>query len=512
MAIKISACYITKNEERTLARSINSLKGQIDELIVVDTGSTDNTVTIAQKYGAQVYHHEWTDDFAAARNVALEKATGDWIIFLDADEYFAEESAAVIRKAIAGARGDAITVTIINIQEDTGKEIARSLVLRMWKNKPARRYVGRIHEHVREGEKNLDNIECIADIFLYHTGYSEEKMKQKTERNLKLLMTELEAGRATPLFDRYFAECCYVMEDYELAFHYVKQAIDNEPPTLDSKYEIYHIARLAMRKLKKSLSEQRKMLDHIELRAMPPEGEQAPLRDETMWEFLQQWAWEIGAMRAYLVASNILVRDFAWEVDDIANTLSNFQGKTLAEAKAYLKRKTENNTRYFFQAMLRLKPDEINELWWNHVLPNEFLCVIKNYHGLQTDLAEENWEAYKKGLTYITKADREVLLRYALLAKKFSYTHQLQAAGNLFSLEQYDLAMMLYQDIPAADIADMAKYWHDVAICLYNLQHLEAENALAKAAEYEENTDISSYQSWLQEAGKVQETKDGELV
>lgn len=512
MAVKISACYITKNEEHTLARSLNSLKGQVDELIVVDTGSTDNTLAVAKTYGAQIYHHKWTDDFAAARNVALEKATGDWIIFLDADEYFAEESAAVIRKTIAGAQGDAITVTIINIQEDSGKEFSRSLVLRMWKNKLARRYVGRIHEHVRENGKNIDNIECFANLLLYHTGYSEEKMKQKSERNLKLLMAELEAGRATPLFDRYFAECCYVLEDCELAFYYAKQAIDHEPPTVDSKYEIYHIARLAMRKLKKSLSEQREMLEHIELRAMPPEGEQAPLRDEIMWNFLQQWAWELGAMRAYLAASDILARDFAWEVDDIANTVANFQEKTLAEARVYLKRKTENNIRYFFQAMLLLKPDEIHDLWWNHVLPNEFLCIIKNYHGLKTDLAEENWEAYEKGLSYITKADREVLLRYAWLAKKFSYTHQLQAAGTLFSLEQYDLAMMLYQDIPAADIADMAKYWHDVAICLYNLRHPETENALAKAADYKENTDISSYKSWLQEAGKVQETKDGEPV
>lgn len=512
MAIKISACYITKNEERNLARSLDSLKGQFDELIVVDTGSTDNTVKVAKKYGAQVYQQEWTDDFAAARNAALEKATGDWIIFLDADEYFDKESAAAIRKTIAGARGDAITVTLVNIQEDTGKEFARSLVLRMWKNKPERRYAGRIHEHVRENGKNIDNIECFANLLLYHTGYSEEKMKQKSERNLKLLMTELEAGRATPLFDRYFAECCYVLEDYELAFHYARQAIDHEPPTVDSKYEIYHIARLAMRKLKKSLHEQREMLEHIEMRAMPPKGEQAPLRDEIMWNFLQQWAWEIGAMRGYLFASNILARDFAWEVDDIANTLSNFQGKTLAEAEAYLKQKTDNNIQYFFQAMLLLKPDEIHDLWWNYVLPNEFLCVIKKYHGLAKDLTDDSWEAYERGLDYIAKADRTVIVKYALLAKNFSYEHQLSAAGKLFSMEQYDLAMMLYQDIPAADIFDMAKYWHDVAVCLYNLRHHETENALKKAAGYEENVDISSYQSWLQEAKDAQETKDGELV
>lgn len=339
MAIRISACYITKNEEHTLARSLTSLKGQVDELIVVDTGSTDNTVAVAKEYGAQVYHYEWTHDFAAARNAALDKATGDWVIFLDADEYFALESAAKLRQTIASTKGDAITVTIVDIEEDTKREFSRSVVLRLWQNKPTRRYVGKIHEHVRENGAELNRIECFPELLLYHTGYSEKYMKIKAERNLKLLMSEIDAGRATPLFDRYLAECCYVLEDYELAYHYVKAAIDNEPPTIDSKYEIYHIMRLTMRKQKKSLLQQREMLEYIETRAMPEKGNQAPKRDEIVWNFLQQWAWEIGAMKAYLVASNMLARDFAWEVDDIANTVANFQAKTLIEAKEYLQKK-----------------------------------------------------------------------------------------------------------------------------------------------------------------------------
>ena len=217
MAIRISACYITKNEEHTLARSLTSLKGQVDELIVVDTGSTDNTVAVAKEYGAQVYHYEWTHDFAAARNAALDKATGDWVIFLDADEYFALESADKLRQTIASAKGDAITVTLVDIEEDTKREFSRSVVLRLWQNKPTRRYVGKIHEHVRENGAEFNRIECFPELLLYHTGYSEKYMKIKAERNLKLLMSEIDAGRATPLFDRYLAECCYVLEDYQLA-------------------------------------------------------------------------------------------------------------------------------------------------------------------------------------------------------------------------------------------------------------------------------------------------------
>ena len=500
MAIRISACYITKNEEHTLARSLTSLKGQVDELIVVDTGSTDNTVAVAKEYGAQVYHYEWTHDFAAARNAALDKATGDWVIFLDADEYFASESAAKLRQTIASARGDAITVTLVNIEEDTKQEFSRSVVLRLWQNKPTRRYVGKIHEHVRETGAEFNRIECFPELLLYHTGYSEKYMKIKAERNLKLLLSEMDAGRATSLFDRYLAECWYVLEDYELAYHYAKVAIANEPPTVDSKYEIYHIMRLTMRKQKKSLLQQREMLEYIETRAMPEEGNQAPKRDEIVWNFLQQCAWEIGAMKAYLVASNMLARDFAWEVDDIANTVANFQDKTLIEAKEYLKKKVSNNVGYVLQAMLILKLNYINDFWWQDILPAKFLQIVKNYHGLADDLTDECWEEYEKGFDYIAKSKQQVILKYVLLVKKFSAEHQLLIAEKIFSLEEYELAMFVYQDIPIAAIKDMAKYWHDVAICLYNLRHPETETALAKAASYAENVDIPSYQSWFQEA------------
>ena len=88
--MKISACYIVKNEAAVLARSIESLQGNVDELLVVDTGSTDDTVALARRYGARVLQYIWQDDFAEARNFAIDQAEGDWIVFPDADEYFAD--------------------------------------------------------------------------------------------------------------------------------------------------------------------------------------------------------------------------------------------------------------------------------------------------------------------------------------------------------------------------------------------------------------------------------------
>ena len=77
MRLRISACYIVKNEAARLSRSLASLTGAVDEIVVVDSGSTDDTVKIAEEYGALVFQFPWCDDFSAARNFSLSKATGD---------------------------------------------------------------------------------------------------------------------------------------------------------------------------------------------------------------------------------------------------------------------------------------------------------------------------------------------------------------------------------------------------------------------------------------------------
>lgn len=86
--MKITACYIVKNVAAELRRSIESLREYVDEIIVVDTGSSDGTEAVAEKFGAEIFNEEWADDFSKPRNIALENATGDWIIFLDGDEFY----------------------------------------------------------------------------------------------------------------------------------------------------------------------------------------------------------------------------------------------------------------------------------------------------------------------------------------------------------------------------------------------------------------------------------------
>ena len=98
--IRISACTIAKNEEKNIRHWVNSVKRFADEIIVVDTGSTDHTREIAAEEGAELYEFPWCNDFSAAKNFALDKASGDWIVMLDADEYFDEASQQKLRSIL----------------------------------------------------------------------------------------------------------------------------------------------------------------------------------------------------------------------------------------------------------------------------------------------------------------------------------------------------------------------------------------------------------------------------
>jgi glycosyltransferase involved in cell wall biosynthesis len=117
--MRISGCIIARNEEENIANCITRLKNTVDEIIVVDTGSEDDTVRIADELGAYVLKQKWDNDFSKAKNYALEHAKGDWIVFLDADEYFHENSIANVRPVIQKVHTDrnteGILCEIINI-------------------------------------------------------------------------------------------------------------------------------------------------------------------------------------------------------------------------------------------------------------------------------------------------------------------------------------------------------------------------------------------------------------
>jgi glycosyltransferase involved in cell wall biosynthesis len=179
--MKLSLAMIAKNEARCLARCLRSVGAIADEIIVTDTGSTDDTVKIANENGAKVSHFDWSNDFAAARNFALAQATGDWILVLDADEWASEILANEIRKFIAVRPQIGRLKIVSDFQHKGQTQRSSTFVSRLFPR--GAKFEGRIHEQIAS---TLPRVNLRGE--LWHDGYLETK---KSERNVKMLSAEI---------------------------------------------------------------------------------------------------------------------------------------------------------------------------------------------------------------------------------------------------------------------------------------------------------------------------------
>ncbi|RYG25551.1 glycosyltransferase [bacterium] len=171
--MRLSVCLIVLNEASRLREALDSVREVADEIVVVDTGSTDGTPEFAASLGAQVYSFEWVDDFAAARNFAFAQARGEWILSIDADERLEDPS------SLPPLEGDAFRVRIV----DDGVESWRT---RLFRRAAAPPMVGRIHELFDPPLAAQDSA-----VRLVHSGYSGGPSEEKHRRNLPLLEAEL---------------------------------------------------------------------------------------------------------------------------------------------------------------------------------------------------------------------------------------------------------------------------------------------------------------------------------
>ncbi len=196
--IKISQCMIVKNEEQNIRQVLSWGKGVVYEQIVVDTGSTDNTVQIAEEMGAKVYHFEWCDDFSAAKNYAIEQASGDWIAFLDADEYFSERDARRIPGILKKIENMSLKSGRIHIMraawmhlDDDGKVFSAGQQDRIFRNIKGLRYKNRVHEVLTLSNSQLPRY-SLTDLSIMHTGYMKSISTEKGNRNIPLLKKSVE--------------------------------------------------------------------------------------------------------------------------------------------------------------------------------------------------------------------------------------------------------------------------------------------------------------------------------
>jgi len=241
----LAVCVIARNEEEFIGACLDSVRSHVDELIVVDTGSTDRTVELATERGARVEHFEWCDDFAAARNVAIDAAHSEWILMLDADEELDTATVAGLRRRIASPLpGDTIgySVMIENRRRDGSEDSIRHCVTRLFPRRQDVRYMGAIHEDLfRVSAPKRSTVTFIDDVRIFHYGYDPAVYvaRAKDERNLHLLTRALEKQPGDPriLFHlgqqhrvgRRFAEASAALEAFqaradELPKHYLVDA------------------------------------------------------------------------------------------------------------------------------------------------------------------------------------------------------------------------------------------------------------------------------------------------
>ncbi|HDP69598.1 MAG TPA: glycosyltransferase [Actinobacteria bacterium] len=224
----ISLCMIVKDEEENLPLCLDSIKDIVDEIIVVDTGSTDKTVEIAKKFGAKVFHHEWKGDFSEARNASLEPATSDWILWLDADEELVAEDANKLKNLLFDKNHDAFFVTEYNFMEHgtSQAEVLTSMPLRIFRNKKEYRFKRPIHEQIAESIKEAGGRFADSGIRINHYGYAKEIVfsKEKIKRNIDILLKDLKENPRDSYANFHLGIGYQLLENYDKAISQFQKA------------------------------------------------------------------------------------------------------------------------------------------------------------------------------------------------------------------------------------------------------------------------------------------------
>lgn len=281
--MKISQCMIVKNEEKNIEKALSWGKGIVSEQIVVDTGSMDRTVELAEKLGATVYHFPWIDDFAAAKNFAIDKAAGEWIAFLDADEYFTQEDAAKLLDCIESIQGleyEGILTGWVHLDQE-GKVMAVQSQIRVFRNLPELRYHRRIHEYLRvSGTRSVRMADMADQLSVYHTGYSREASQKKvgSQRNFLLLKRELEDNPRDYELHGLLGNEYVAMDQLEEAEQCYRKSIELMPDQAKGVYDITTSGiwyRLLEIQIVRREADERELLEvyHQATKGWPEEGD-----------------------------------------------------------------------------------------------------------------------------------------------------------------------------------------------------------------------------------------------
>ncbi|WP_145407144.1 tetratricopeptide repeat-containing glycosyltransferase family 2 protein [Paenibacillus xylanexedens] len=224
MGMGISLCMIVKDEAQHLERCLDAVRNVVDEIIVVDTGSTDDTPDIARRYGAIVMRAAWSGDFARARNQSLALATNPWILVLDADEVWlpTESMHAELQRLLSSDQDEiwGYWIQITSLLGHSGEERVTDAVCRLFRNDPRIAFTGMIHEEVASSIYAFAPQGIAAcELEILHDGYLDKVItsKNKIERNMRLIRSALNQTPDQPELLYALAAEWFQQENYEEA-------------------------------------------------------------------------------------------------------------------------------------------------------------------------------------------------------------------------------------------------------------------------------------------------------
>lgn len=242
-AKRVSLCMIVRNEADNLGRCLESVRGVFDEMVVVDTGSNDTTAQIARDHGAQVFPFDWVDDFSAARNESMRHASGDWLLWLDADEFFDEANLRLLRDLL-DRLGDEDRCYLMRQRSLPDQITGSTLVvdqIRLFRRLPGMRWMSRIHEQI-SFEPPRQPVVAKTEIQILHRGYLTQELRlRKRQRNLQLLQLQL---KEYP--DDSFALYCLANTQFEggdlpSAIRYLRRCLQLAPPAATFRAKAVHL-------------------------------------------------------------------------------------------------------------------------------------------------------------------------------------------------------------------------------------------------------------------------------
>lgn len=541
----ISACAIMKNEINHVEAWLDNIRVFAKEIIVVDTGSTDGTREFLTKQpDVKLISYEWQHDFAQAKNVALQEATGDWLVFTDADECFYHPENIIeylMQMNKQSSDIDVIFCPIDNIDADSNNEIINSdVVPRIIRNHVGIKYIGAVHEQLTKGREPWQGIKyVVADrqLAIRHTGYSTKVIPFKHQRNYEILRQVMEKSNKPEMYYGFLSESLLGLGKYQQALEYAILAMESPYQPAIQKERFAQVAIESMDKLGLAIGD-------------IFSSQQA---EEICQTILKRNKWHLGTLCQWLdmKLAAIAENKHQGEIQDIIQGLQNIYGENsqdiqqlvalleqngyiylAKEFSAHMNIETENNLEEVYQLLqqkdfaqlekkiLPLMAENIQLLfvallgcnyssgsWYQEklrLLPEAQQALVQLYHGQQKNVALNPDEYITMLDGIILYGSQEMLLKYLQLAQGMPGSKLKKIGHQLVVREYYGEGLDIFAQIQAEDTAVTEDFWFDCGICLYYLQ--DYSNALA-ALEMAANMgsiskELESYIAWCKEAVK----------